>query len=298
VKPAPFSYHRVADSGEAVALVSELGEDAKFLAGGQSLIPLLALRLTRFDHLIDLNRATDLGGIRVVDSEVRMGAMVRQSEVIQDSTLAHALGLLPAASRQVGHFQIRNRGTVGGSIAHADPAAEYPAVALALGATLELRSVTGLRSVAAEEFFVSTFVTAMQPDELLTEVRFPVWGARSGFGLAEGARRAGDFAIAGAAVGVQLRSDGRLGQAAIALFGVGSTPVRATTAEANVIGCDPRDLTGPALAEIGKAATDEIDPAADLHASAAYRRHLAAVMVGRALTDAVRSASAEPEGDS
>jgi aerobic carbon-monoxide dehydrogenase medium subunit len=271
-------------------MLNDLGDDAKILAGGQSLIPLLALRLTRFEHLIDLNRASDLGGIHLDGSEVSLGAMVRQSEVIKNRELASGLSLLPLASRQVGHFQIRNRGTVCGSIAHADPAAEYPAVALALDAHIDMLSASRSRSVAAADFFVSTFVTAAEADELLVRIRFPLWGIRSGFAVAEAARRSGDFAIAGAVAGVHLADDGRIKRVAVALFGVGSTPIRAAAVETAVLGQAVSELTGSALTEISHVASEGLDPPADLHASSRFRRHLVTVMVGRALTEAMASA--------
>jgi carbon-monoxide dehydrogenase medium subunit len=290
MKPAPFTYHRATDAANAASLLAELGDEAKVLAGGQSLVPMLALRLTRFDHLIDLNRATDLGEIEIGGTEIRVGAMVRQTDVLRNTLLVDRLALLPLASRQVGHFQIRNRGTIGGSVAHADPAAEYPAVALALDATIDLLSARGSRSLPAADFFVSTFVTAIEPDELLVGLRFPVWGPRSGFGVSEAARRSGDFAIAGAIAGVELGDDDRLNRAAIALFGVAPIPVRSSSAEASLIGQRASDLTASVLTEVGRAAVEGIDPPTDLHGSAEYRRHLASVMVARAAARAVELA--------
>ena len=295
MKPAPFEYHRATSADEAVALLGQLGDDAKLLAGGQSLIPLLALRLTRFDHLVDLNRAPDLAGIEVGATEVTIGPMVRQAAALGHVELARALPALPAATRHIGHFQIRNRGTVGGSVAHADPAAEYPALVLALDATLDLRSPTGARAVPASEFFVSTFVTAMEADELLVGLRFPVWGARSGFAVTETARRTGDFAIAGAVVGVQLDGADRVSRAAIALFGMGSTPLRAPGAETALVGRAAGELTLADLTELGRRATEGLDPPSDIHAPAAYRTDVAAAMVERALTAALASAGAGEE---
>jgi carbon-monoxide dehydrogenase medium subunit len=292
VKPAPFTYHRATNAADAASLLAELGDEAKVLAGGQSLVPMLALRLTRFDHLIDLNRATDLGEIEIGGTEIRVGAMVRQTDVLRHTALADSLALLPLASRQVGHFQIRNRGTIGGSVAHADPAAEYPAVAVALDATIDLLSARGSRSMPAADFFVSTFVTAIDPDELLIGLRIPVWGRRSGFGVSEAARRSGDFAIAGAVAGLQLGEDDRINRAAIALFGVAPTPVRASAAEASLMGRRAPDLTPSVLTEVGRSAVEGIDPPTDLHGSAEYRRHLATVMVARAAAKAIELAKA------
>ena len=293
MKPAPFEYHRADSGDEAVALLSELGDDAKLLAGGQSLVPLLALRLTRFDHLVDLNRAGDLSGVEVGAGEVRVGAMVRQATLAGPSEAVGAVPMVRAATRHIGHFQIRNRGTLGGSLSHADPAAEYPAVALALDASMVLRSSGGSRTVPAAEFFVSTVVTSARPDELLESVAFPVWGRGSGFGVAEAARRVGDFAIAGAAAGVQADGTGKVVRAALALFGMGSTPVRAAAAEAALVGRDVSELAGGALVEIGRLAVSDLHPPSDIHASSAYRRIVGAAMVERAVADAVDSADEE-----
>lgn len=292
MKPAPFEYHRAASAEEAVSLLGELGDDAKYLAGGQSLIPLLALRLTRFDHLIDLNRAGDLATVQVGAEEARVGPMVRQAAVLGHAELGRAVPLLAEATRHIGHFQIRNRGTVGGSIAHADSAAEYPAVALTLDAVLDIRSPSGTRSVPASEFFVSTFVTSLEANELLDAVRFPVWGPGSGFAVAETARRVGDFAIAGAAAGVQLEGDGKVSRAAIGLFGMGSTPLRAPAAEAALRGRGGAELDG-SLEEVGRLAVEGLDPPADVHAPAAYRRDVGAAMVEKALARAVATARGE-----
>jgi carbon-monoxide dehydrogenase medium subunit len=178
VKPAPFEYHAPERTDEAVGLLAEHGDEAKPLAGGQSLVPMLALRLTRFEHLIDLNRVDELRGIERVDGVVTVAAMTRQAE-LERSGAAGDVPLLALATPLIGHFQIRNRGTVGGSIAHADPAGELPAVALALNAELAITAPSGTRSVPAADFFIGTWETCLQPDELLTGVRFPVWqGAR------------------------------------------------------------------------------------------------------------------------
>jgi aerobic carbon-monoxide dehydrogenase medium subunit len=290
VKPAPFAYYRAADTEEAASLLSELGDDAKILAGGQSLIPLLALRLTRFDHLVDISRTADLRQIDVDGTEVRVGAAVLQTEILRSLDVAAAQPLLPLASKHVGHFQIRNRGTIGGSIAHADPAAEYPAVAVLLDAHLELSSAKGSRSVNASDFFRSTFETAAEPEELLTGVRFPIWTGRTGFAVEEAARRSGDFAIAGAMAGIALDDDGVICQAAVAFFGVGSTPVKATPAESALVGQPAAGLSDSVIDEIGRSATGGLDPPGDLHGSSQYRRHLAGVMAARAIARSLASA--------
>jgi carbon-monoxide dehydrogenase medium subunit len=247
----------------------------------------MALRLARFDHVIDLNRVADLRGVARRNGTVRVGAMTRQAQVERDPTVAAAVPLLARATPLIGHFQIRNRGTIGGSLAHADPAAEYPAVALALDAEFEVASVDGSRAVPASQFFVSTFMTALDAEDILTAVHFPVWSGRCGFAVKEVARRFGDFALTGAVCAVELDGGDRVARAAIGMFGMGSTPLRATDAEAA--------LTGTAVADIdvehaGRAAAAATDPPDDIHASAAYRRSVGAVVVGRALREAIEEA--------
>jgi carbon-monoxide dehydrogenase medium subunit len=272
MKPARFDYHAPSSAAEAVGL---LGDGAKVLAGGQSLVPILNLRLSAFDRLVDLGRIDDLRGISRSNGSVRVGAMTTQATVERSAEIAAAVPLLARATPFIGHFQIRNRGTVGGSIAHADAAAEYPAVALALDASMEILSAGGPRTVAASDFFQGFWTTAVGEGELLTSITFPVWEGRRGFAIEELARRHGDFAIAGACVAV---ADQRC---AISLFGVGPTPVRATAAEAAALAGEPGS-------EVGRIAAGGLaDVPADIHGSADYRRHVAAVMVQRALEKAV-----------
>ncbi len=210
MKPAAFEYHAPESIDDVVGLLAEHGDEAKPLAGGQSLVPMLALRLARFEHVVDLNRVPALAGIERADGTVAVGAMTRQAE-LERSDAAAAAPLLGLAAPLIGHFQIRNRGTVGGSIAHADPAGELPTVALALDAELDVTSTGGTRTVAASELFAGTWETTLAPEELLTRVRFPVWPGRSGFAVEEVARRYGDFALAGVACGVELDKDGGVG---------------------------------------------------------------------------------------
>jgi aerobic carbon-monoxide dehydrogenase medium subunit len=287
MKPAPFEYHSPQTVAEAVELLSEL-DDAKVLAGGQSLIPLLALRLTRFEHLVDLGRVRELVGVDRSNGTVTIGAMTTEAEVGASPVVAAAVPLVAKATPLIGHFQIRNRGTLGGSVAHADPSAEYPAVVVALDASMVLVNAAGSRKVAASDFFESTFMTAMAEDEILTAVEFPVWEGASGFAAYEVARRHGDFALVGATAGVQLQGD-RVSKAAVALFGVGGVPHRARAAEAALVGSPARspDLTG-----IGKLAASDLDPPSDIHASGSYRRAIAAVVVERALDAAFQEATA------
>jgi carbon-monoxide dehydrogenase medium subunit len=288
VKAAPFSYHVPATSEEAVGLLSELGDDAKLLAGGQSLIPMLALRLTAFAHLVDVGRVAALRGIERDGGVVRIGAATTQAEVERSADVQAAVPLLWRATRFIGHFQIRNRGTIGGSLAHADPAAEYPAVSVALDADFEILGPGGSRTVAAADFFTDLWSTAIGDDELLTSIAFPVWSGRCGFAVRELARRHGDFAIAGAAVAVQLDDDDRVRRCGIGLLGLGSTPRRAVAAEAVATGASvdqlrPTELGSIALADLPNIPTD-------LHGSAGYRRRVGTSIVADAWTAAIEEA--------
>ncbi len=287
MKPAPFEYHAPDTVSDVVALLAEHGDEIKPLAGGQSLVPMLALRLTRFEHLVDLNRVDELGGIRRDNGTLTVGATTRQA-TIERSELAQAVPLLARAAPLIGHFQIRNRGTVGGSLAHADPAAELPAVALALDAQMEIATGAGRHTVPAADFFVGTWTTSLEPNELLTAVQFPVWDGRCGFVVDEVARRAGDFALAGVTTALQLDPGGTVQRAAIALFGMASTPVRAPAAETALIGSQPDPA---ALREAAQLAVRDLDPPEDVHASSTYRRSVGAHLVERSLTRALDEAN-------
>jgi carbon-monoxide dehydrogenase medium subunit len=288
VKPAPFAYHAPTTVADAVGVLAEHGDEAKVLAGGQSLVPLLALRLARFGHLVDLNRVPGLDGISRVDGHLEVGTMARQAAA-ERSAATTAVPLLARAIPLIGHFQIRNRGTVGGSIAHADPASELPAVALALDAIMVVASPSGERTVPAGSFFVSTWTTSLEPDDVLTAVRFPVWEGRCGFAIEEFARRSGDFAVTGVACAVGLSGSGdRVDKAALALFGMGPTPLRAGEAEAALRGTAVADVDAE---ELGRLAVAGTDPPDDLHGSSAYRHTVGAHLAGRALTRALEEAS-------
>jgi aerobic carbon-monoxide dehydrogenase medium subunit len=282
MKPARFEYHAPESLDEAASTLAELGDSAKILAGGQSLIPMLALRLTAFEHLVDLGRVESLRGIRADGDDVVIGAMTVQRVVGSDAT-ARSVQLLANSTPLIGHFQIRNRGTIGGSVAHADPAAEYPAVVLALDAQIEAHSMRGTRRIPASEFFEATWTTSLREDEVLTALRFPVWPSRSAFSVKEFARRHGDFAIAGAIAGIQAVESGKIVRSTIALFGMGSTPIRAERAEAALVGQIPGSED---LREIANLAVEGLVPMSDLHASSAYRSALAIELVRRALSEA------------
>ena len=287
MKPAPFDYHAPETVDDVAGLLAAHGDEAKVLAGGQSLVPLLALRLARFGHLVDINRVHDLAGVTSDDGWLRVAAGTRHRVMERDATVAERVPLLARAAPLVGHFQIRNRGTVGGALAHADPAAEYPAVALALDAMFEVRAPSGPREVAAADFFEGTWTTSMAPDELLVAARFPVWGPRSGFAVEELARRHGDFALVGVVCGVRVDERGVIDKAAVGFFGVGTTPVRGHEAEAALIGATA-DVD---VAAVARVATAGLAPSDDLHATGEYRRELATVLSERAVTRALSEAT-------
>jgi aerobic carbon-monoxide dehydrogenase medium subunit len=288
VKPAPFEYHRPTAAAEAVELIASLGAEAKILAGGQSLIPMLALRLAYFEHLVDIGRIDELTGVARLDGTVWIGAGTTEAAMERSAEVAGAVPLLARTTPFVGHVQIRNRGTVGGSMAHADPAAEYPAVALALDAEFEALSPRGTRRIEARDFFTGLWSTALEPDELLTGVTFPVWSGRCGFAVEEVARRHGDFAIVGAVVGVELGGHDRVQRCGIGLIGMGSTPERAAGAESAALGNPVSELDA---AEVGQRAVADLTAVpSDLHGSAEYRVRVGATMVARAWQRAVEEA--------
>ncbi|HRD11003.1 MAG TPA: xanthine dehydrogenase family protein subunit M [Mycobacterium sp.] len=289
MKPAPFAYHRPDTVEQAAQLLAELGEDAKLIAGGQSLVPMLAMRLAFFDHLVDISRLEALQGIEVSGDWLRIGAGTTHAAVGADERVRSAVPLLTHATPLIGHFQIRNRGTLGGSIAHADPAAEYPAVAVALDAEMETLSPTGGRAIAATEFFTGVWETPLASDEILTAVRFPVWSGRRGFAVEEFARRHGDFAIAGAAVAVELDGDDRIRRCGIGLLGLGSTPRRATAAESELTGRRLGELTPEDVGELSMTGLDDVP--ADLSGSADYRRRVGAAIVAQAWLAATKEAA-------
>jgi carbon-monoxide dehydrogenase medium subunit len=291
MKAAPFAYHRPDTVSEAVQMLAEFGEDAKILAGGQSLVPMLAMRLTHFDHLIDISRIGELTGIDLIDRQIVVRAATPHALVGLDDEVADSVPLLTLATPHIGHFQIRTRGTLGGAIAHADPAAEYAAVALALDAHVEAVSGRGRRDVAAADLFTGLWETSLAADEILTAVRFPVWSGRCGFAVEEFARRHGDFAIAGAAVALELDGDDRVRRCGIGLLGLGSTPLRGTDGERAVIGQRVADLGADEIGRLTLAALHEVP--ADLQGSASYRRRVGAAMVSRALTSAVAQVTSE-----
>jgi carbon-monoxide dehydrogenase medium subunit len=282
VKPADFDYHRVDTVEAAVERLQELGEDAKVLAGGQSLVPMMNFRIVRPPALVDVSRLPDLDFIARDGEALRIGALTVHREVeTADDELLGGFGILKAAAPFVGHLPIRARGTFGGSIAHGDPASEWCLLARLLDAEVVARGPEGERTIPAADFFLGFFTTALEPGELLTEVRFPRPMPRAA--LEEFARRHGDFAIVAAAVAVE-GADGSCDRASVVIGGVDEVPVRIEAAERVLAGSD---LSAEAIEEAAQTAAKEVDPSGDVHGSAEYRRKLTAVLVRRALTRAV-----------
>ena len=288
MKPPRFEYVAPASLDEALALLAEHGEGAKVLAGGQSLVPLLNFRLVRPSYLVDLNDLPGLDGIRSDNGQLVLGAMARQRAVEQSTLVKDRCPLLDDAMPQIGHVQIRNRGTIGGSLAHADPAAELPAVVAALGGELVVRRKGGQRVLTADKFFVGYLTTALEPDELLVEVRLPVTPPRTGTDFLEVSRRHGDFALVGVAAMLTLDTDGVCTDAAIALTGVGPIPVVAGGAARSLVGVKP---SPEAFEAAGRRVSDSLHPDSDLHASSEYRRHVGGVLTRRALARAAERAT-------
>ncbi len=301
MKPAAFLYAAPETVEETLALLDQYGADAKLLAGGQSLMPLLNMRLARPAVIVDLNRVSALDYVVSVDrdrgdgegGEVRIGAMTRQRAAERSPVVATHLPLVAEALRWVGHAQIRNRGTIGGSLAHADPSAELPAVAAALGATFVVTGREGERSLGSDEFFVGYLTTAIGPTEVLTGIRFPAMARGAGHAFVEVSRRHGDFALVGAAAVVHPAGGGRYRDVRLVFTGVGPTPVRIKEAEAALEG---QKFEEGLLAGIARLVADRLDPESDIQASAEYRKHVAGVLTRRALAAAAARASGQPAG--
>ncbi len=287
MKPPPFEYHAPESVAETLDVLRQLGDDAKVLAGGQSLVPLLNLRLARPAHLVDINAVRELSSIDTWDGGVSLGALVRQRAAERSDLIAQRCPLLAEALPLIGHPQIRNRGTIGGSLAHADPASELPAVAAALDAQFVVRRASGQRTIDADAFFVSFFTTSIEPDELLSEVRFPGWSSNAGWSFLEVSRRHGDFAMVGVASVVRLDSSGQFADVRLAYTGMAAAPSRARDAERHLVGQSP---TASVFAEAAETAVRALDPQSDVHASAAYRRHVARALTKQALAQATQRA--------
>jgi CO/xanthine dehydrogenase FAD-binding subunit len=284
LKAAPFDYSRVASVAEACELLARHGGDAKLLAGGQSLVPMMAMRLLRPAWLVDINEVAALKFAAADGDAVRTGACTRQVTLERDDALAARVPLLRAALAWVGHAQTRNRGTVGGSLAHADPSAELPLAAQVLGAQVVLRSTAGSRTLAADGFFTGPMMTSVRPDECIEEIRWPAWPERrAGCAFTEVSVRHGDFAIVAAAAQVALDAGGRCARAAFGLGGAGGTPLAFPRIAARLEGTTLED---GAIEDAAAAAAAGCDPGTDLHATKDYRRHLARVLAARVLREA------------
>jgi carbon-monoxide dehydrogenase medium subunit len=290
VKAPPFTYHRPDTLEEALALLAEYGDGAKILAGGQSLIPLMGLRMGRPEQIVDIGHVPDLDRIDVAtDGSVTLGALVRHEQAKTSDAVAEKAPLIAAAMPWVAHRAIRTRGTVLGSIAHGDPAAEMPAVVVATDATLVATSTRGERDIAAADFFRGYLDTALEPDEILTSVTFPTWPDRAAGSVVEVARRHGDYALVGLVTRIEIDSDDVITDAALAFFGAASTAVRASAAENTLVGSP---ATSDTFADASQAAASELDPPADIHGTSAYRRHLAGVLTRRGLDAAMATIGA------
>jgi aerobic carbon-monoxide dehydrogenase medium subunit len=282
MKPPRFRHYDARTVDEAVELLAEHGDDAKVLAGGQSLIPMMSLRLAYPEVLVDINRTSELDYVSLRDGELAIGALTRHSTLERSGEVADSCPLVSAAMPWVAHEAIRNRGTIGGSLAHADPAAELPAVALALDASVVVKSRDGLRTIPIDEFFRMPFVVALRDGELVTEIRLPVQAPSAGSAVREIARRRGDFALAGVVASVVLEHD-RVAQARVVGFAAAPTPRRLAAVEE---------------ALVGARVDEELDPTGDVHASAEYRRAVMKVLTARALVDAIDEARAHMEEES
>jgi CO/xanthine dehydrogenase FAD-binding subunit len=291
MKPAPFRYVAAHSIEEALQLKAEYGDEARFLAGGQSLVPTMNFRLTQPAMLIDINPLAELAGVKNGMAErVRIGALTRYRSLERDPATERNLPLIHEALPHIAHPQIRNRGTIGGNLAHADPASEMPAIVVALAGRLRALSAKGERWIAAPDFFVGALSTALEPDEMLMEIELPVAPPHSGACFMEVSRRRGDFAIIGVACTVRLDDDGRCVEARIGLCNAGDGPVFAADASESLAG---RQIGTPEIKEAAERVQNSIDPGGSIHASKDFQRHIAGVLTGRALATANERARRE-----
>jgi carbon-monoxide dehydrogenase medium subunit len=290
MKLPSFDYACPTTITEAIALLATHGGEAKPIAGGQSLVPMLAFRLTAPMLLVDLRKLSELRHIKIADAGVTLGAMVRWRDILNEPALRQAQPLLVAAVEHIAHYQIRNRGTVGGSLAHADPAAELPGIAVTCAADIVARGGAGSRVIAAADFFRGALISALRPDEIVTEIRFPAWPRQRRYGFREFARRQGDFALAAAAVTFD-EVEQKFRNVRVGAIGIGDRPIRLGAAEHALEGSA---MTQAAIASCAAAAAAAVDPADDIHASGVYRKTLIEVMVERALRDAVDRSTVAP----
>jgi len=291
MKPAKFDYHDPTTLDQALGLLAQFGDQARPLAGGQSLVPLMNFRLIRPAHLIDLNRVEELSYIKADGGSLRIGAITRQRELERSTIVGQRWPLLREAASYIGHVQIRNRGTVGGSLAHAFPSAELPVAMVTLDASFVLRSKANQRTARAEDFFLSYMTTTLQPEELLTEISVPALPAHGGWSYQEVSRRHGDFALAGAASLIALDANGAIQHARLTL--TGATPMRSHQAEVFLLGERPSDVL---FRDAARRATGDLEQDSDIHATAEYRREACGVLARRALTRAIQRATEQMKG--
>jgi carbon-monoxide dehydrogenase medium subunit len=285
MKPASFEYFAPTALDETLELLHQHGDDAKVLAGGQSLMPLMNLRLARPKVIVDINRLSGLDRIASTrEGGLTIGALARQRTVEKSALIREQNPLLASAMPLIGHFEIRNRGTVGGSLAHADPAAELPALAVLLGCEFSLARKDGVRTVAAADFFLGYMATAIEPGELLTEIRFPSWRSGAAWAIDEIARRKGDFAMVGVTLSAELDGGANIRDVTIIMFGVGGQPQRIESAESMLKG---RRVDAKVLRELGRMVAEELEPDSDIHASTEYRKEVGGVLARRALESAL-----------
>ena len=284
MKPAPFDYVAPPTISGVLEMLAQAGGGATIIAGGQTLMPLLNLRMSQPFILVDINQTAGMGGISHSAAGTRIGAATRQATLLVDAELAQRQPVLVEAARHIGHYQTRNRGTVGGSVAQGEPAAELPATAVALGAELEVRSLRGERRIKAEDFYLGPYMTTIEPDELLTAIHFPQWPEGTLTVFREVAQRPGDFALVGL-VGAVYLEGGKIARAGLAWFGMGPTPIKARKAESALIG---QAIDAIDVAQIADLALSQTEPFEDHHATAAYRRKVGARIFARTLGDALK----------
>ncbi|MGP4080649.1 FAD binding domain-containing protein [Pseudalkalibacillus sp. R45] len=293
MKPAKFDYYRPETLSEALSLLEEVGFDGKIIAGGQSLVPIMNMRLATPECLIDINGINDLDYIVKDVDVIKIGAMTRQSELETSDIIRQNCPLVSEAVRLIGHVQTRNRGTVGGSIVHADPSAELPLVLMTLGGSLKISANGEVRSVNAEDFFITYLTTDLMPSEILTEIHLPIWHGRKGYSFLEIARRHGDFALVAASCQLTLDDQDRIEKVRLALGGVEAIPFLIEDAQDLLHG---ERLSSSLIDKLTKVVEESVEPESDLHASEEYRRHLAKVLTSRSLQQAYERAKGEQYG--
>ena len=285
--PAAFDYHVARTVDDAIALLEQYGDEAKLLAGGHSLLPTMKLRMAQPGHLIDLGRIDGLSSIREENGYVAVGALTTYSKIERSDVLRRHFALLPEGTAQIGDQQVRNRGTIGGSVAHSDPAADMPGIVLALKATIVVRGPNGERQIAADDFFLDLFATALEPNEVVTEIRLPLPPAHTGSAYEKLANRASHYAVAGCAAVVTLNDDGTCASASVVITGASVKPTRASAVEASLVG---KKLDEATIASAASHAADGLELVEDIHGSKDYRAQMTTVMAKRALTRAVERA--------